>query len=147
MDESWYIGVQPEALFGQFSFLLNHARNLGHDLITTKNFRENWRAVIRDSKLSFKGADEDKCRRSFATYLYNKEHEVADNALAKIMGNSPYVLNKHYKSVIQAGEGAKFFKIGIGGKKLTQKDLNLFSTRQFHQQIGEMIQEKIEESK
>ena len=31
-------------------------------------------------------------------------------------------------------------------KKLTQKDLNLFSTQQFHQQPGEMIQEKIEES-
>lgn len=126
--------------------LLNHAKNLGHDLITTKNFKENWRAVVRDSKLSFEGADQDKCRRSFATYLYNKEHEVADNTLAKIMGNSPYVLNKHYKSVIKGGEGAKFFMIGIGGKKLTQKDYNLFSARQFHQQFGEMIQEKIEDA-
>ena len=126
--------------------LLNHSRSLGHELITNKNFKENWRAVVRDSKLSFEGADADKCRRSFATYLYNKEHEVADNTLAKIMGNSPYVLNKHYKSVIQAGEGAKFFKIGIGGKKLTHKDLNLFSAQQFHQQLGQMIQERIEAS-
>ena len=53
--------------------------------------------------------------------------------LAKIMGNSPYVLNKHYKSIIKAGEGSKYFKIGIGGKKLNKKDLNLFSALQFHQ--------------
>ena len=59
--------------------LLNHARNLGHDLITTKNFKKNWHAVTRGSKLSFEGADQDKCRRSFVTYLYNKEHDVADN--------------------------------------------------------------------
>lgn len=126
--------------------LLNHCKSLGHELITLKNFKENWRAVTRESNLSFDGGDADQCRRSFATYLYNKEHEVADNTLAKIMGNTPYVLNKHYKSVIKGGEGAKFFKIGIGGKKLTQKDYNLFSTQQFHQQLGEMIQEKIEDA-
>ena len=76
------------------------------------------------TKLSkFEGKDADKCRRSFATYLYNKEQTLADLQLSKIMGNSPYVLRKHYKSVIPAGEGKKFFKIGPHGKAITRKEI------------------------
>lgn len=74
------------------TILLHHARNLGHQLITIKNFKENWRAVVKLSKLTFEGGDADKCRRSFATYLYNKEQTLADIELSKLMGNCPYVL-------------------------------------------------------
>ena len=108
--------------------LLHHARNLGHQLITIKNFKENWRAVARLSKLTFEGGDADKCRRSFATYLYNKEQTLADVELSKLMGNSPYVLKKHYKSVIKAGEGSKFFKIGPNGKSLTKNEIGKLKT-------------------
>ena len=34
--------------------LLNHSKNLGYELITTKNFKENWRAVVKLSLLSSK---------------------------------------------------------------------------------------------
>jgi hypothetical protein len=103
--------------------LLSYAKDLKFDLITTKNFKENWRAVVRLSKLTFEGGEADKCRRSFATYLYNKEQTLADVELSKLMGNSPYVLKKHYKSVIKAGEGKKFFKIGPHGKTITKKQI------------------------
>jgi hypothetical protein len=102
--------------------LLSYAKDLKFDLITTKNFKENWRDVVKLSNLKFEGGDADKCRRSFATYLYNKEQTFADIQLSKIMGNSPYVLRKHYKSVISAGEGKKFFKIGPHGKSITRKE-------------------------
>lgn len=92
--------------------LLLSAKKLGHDLVTIKNFKENWRSVVKLSGLSFNGSDADKCRRSFATYLWNKERSIADLELSKLMGNSPYVLNKHYKSIIKAGEGDKYFGIG-----------------------------------
>jgi integrase len=96
--------------------ILNHAKQLNHDLITVKNFKENWRAVTKLSNLNFEASDADKCRRSFATYLWNKEQSMADVQLSKIMGNSPFVLKKHYKNIIKAGEGEKFFSIGVGGK-------------------------------
>ncbi len=102
--------------------LLSYAKDLKFDLITTKNFKQNWRAVVKLSNLKFEGGDADKCRRSFATYLYNKEQTFADIQLSKIMGNSPYVLRKHYKSVITAGEGKKYFKIGPHGKSITRKE-------------------------
>ena len=92
--------------------LLLSAKKLGHELITVKNFKENWRSVIKLSGLSFNGSDADKCRRSFATYLWNKERSIADLELSKLMGNSPYILNKNYKSIIKAGEGDKYFGIG-----------------------------------
>ena len=52
--------------------LLLSAKKLGHDLVTVKNFKKNWRSVVKLSALSFNGSDADKCRRSFATYLWNK---------------------------------------------------------------------------
>lgn len=103
--------------------ILNHSKQLNHDLITVKNFKENWRAVTKLSDLTFEASDADKCRRSFATYLWNKEQSMADVQLSKIMGNSPFVLKKHYKNIIKAGEGEKFFSIGIGGKLIRKEAL------------------------
>jgi integrase len=103
--------------------LLNYAKGLGHDLITTKNFKENWRAVVKLSELSFEGSDADSPRRSFATYLHNKNRTIADKELSRIMGNSPYVLNKHYKTIIQSGEGKKYFRIGPSGLLLDENQL------------------------
>jgi integrase len=103
--------------------LLNYAKELGHDLITTKNFKENWRAVVKLSELSFEGSDADSPRRSFASYLHNKNRTIADKELSRIMGNSPYVLNKHYKTIIQSGEGTKYFRIGPSGLLLDENQL------------------------
>jgi hypothetical protein len=103
--------------------LLIYSKNQGHDLITTKNFKENWRAIVRLSGLSFEGSEADRPRRSFATYLYSKDRNLADRELSRIMGNSPYVLNKHYKSIIKSGEGKKYFSIGPTGKFLPKSKL------------------------
>lgn len=103
--------------------LLIYSKNQGHDLITIKNFKENWRAIVRLSDLSFEGSEADRPRRSFATYLYSKDRNVADRELSRIMGNSPYVLNKHYKSMIKSGEGNQYFSIGPSGKFLPKSEL------------------------
>ena len=39
------------------------------------------------------------------------------------MGNSPYVLNKHYKSMIKSGEENQYFSIGPSGKFLPKSEL------------------------
>ena len=103
--------------------LLNYAKELGHDLITVKNFKENWRSVIKTSELSFDKSDADSPRRSFATYLYNKSRTIADRELSRIMGNSPYVLNKHYKTILKSGEGKKYFRVGPLGNLLEEKQV------------------------
>ena len=106
--------------------LLLTAKEANKALITPKGFKDNWRAVVKLSNLTFDGSDADRPRRSFASYLYNKDRTIADRELSRIMGNSPYVLNKHYKSLIKAGEGTKYFKIGPFGKMLTKKEISEF---------------------
>jgi hypothetical protein len=103
--------------------LLLHAKERCHHLVTVKNFKENWRSVVRLSNLSFEGGEADRPRRSFATYLYNKNRNLADRELSRIMGNSPYVLNKHYKNMIKSGEGKQYFSIGPSGKFLPKSAL------------------------
>jgi hypothetical protein len=41
----------------------------------------------------------------------------------------------------------KFFKIGIGGKKLTKKELNSLSTHQSFLKMKDMIEEAIEDGR
>jgi hypothetical protein len=125
--------------------LLLHTKASGKDLVTVKNFKENWRAVVKLSKLSFNAGAADSSRRSFATYLYNKDRSIADRELSRIMGNSPYVLNKHYKTMVKAGEGSKYFKIGPNGKMLTKKEINDLKIRETKIKVSKIgIQNHIE---
>ena len=83
--------------------------------------------MVKLSNLDFSGSEADKPRRSFATYLFNKDRFSADKQLARIMGNTPYVLKKHYKNIIKAGEGKKYFQVGPKGEIMSDEYLKKLS--------------------
>lgn len=70
-----------------------------------------WKAIERAAKEKAKGKfwPQDVLRHSFATHWMAKE--AHEGRLAEIMGNSPAVIQRHYKGLTKAASGRDYFEI------------------------------------
>ena len=64
---------------------------------------------------------QDILRHTYATYAYSKHHDLEE--LRYIMGNSPKIIEDHYKAVISDGDTARFWGISYTLPKTDGKPL------------------------
>ncbi len=92
-------------------------------IIKTTNDREHLERLraglgykVRKENPKGKKWPEDILRHSFGTYwlkIYDKETKTHNNkyVLADIMGNSPKIIEDHYKAIVKSSEAEKYWKI------------------------------------
>lgn len=70
-----------------------------------------WRSIVADAKGKSNGEawPQDVLRHSYATHWLPLYHEKAK--LAALMGNSPEIIDRHYKALATAKEAAAYFAI------------------------------------
>jgi integrase len=81
-----------------------------------EKFRAELGYKIRGENPNGKKWPEDILRHTFATYWlkkYNQDTKTHNNkyALADIMGNSPKIIEDHYKAIVKNSEAEKYWKI------------------------------------
>jgi len=92
-------------------------------IIQTSNDREHFEKLraglgykVRKQNPNGMKWPEDILRHSFGTYwlkIYDKENKTHNNkyVLADIMGNSPKIIEDHYKAIVKSSEAEKYWKI------------------------------------